>query len=289
MSKYPRTSIPSVISVRSIVTVWHFCLQHQTSAVDVHDHPEILYVEEGSHPISIDGVPMVLSAGQMVIYGPNAQHCGTIPSDAIIDIVSFEVDSTILDSFYNHIITLNSRQKAILSQLITIGTDLFDRLRYKYGFINIPLGADIQNFELQRLKNELELFLLDIYSCGQFSPQASGVSNTENAKATHFELFQQYLKSQLHRQLTMEQIADVLSMSTSSLTKLCQAQCGCSPMAYFIQLKIEAAKRMICQTTMNYTEIAEALGYTSVHYFSKQFKNKTGKSPSEFARSVLKK
>ena len=46
-------------------------------------------------------------------------------------------------------------------------------------------------------------------------------------------------------------------------------------MAYFIQLKIEAAKRMICQTTMNYTEIAEALGYTSVHYFSKQFKNKT--------------
>lgn len=289
MSKYPHTQLPSVLSVRAIVTVWHFCLQHQTSAEDVHNHPEILYVDEGVHFLSVDGKPMELSAGQMVIYGPNTLHSGPVPSDAHIDIISFEADSSVLEPFYNRIITLNSRQKAMLSQLITRGTDLFDRLRHKYGFVDLPLSADIQDYELQRLKNELELFLLDIYGSEQSAPLASGTSNYENVKATQFESFQQYLKAHMHTQLSLEQVSSALSMSPSALNKLCQEQCGCSPMAYFIHMKTCLAKQMICETTKNFTQIAEELGYTSVHYFSKQFKKETGKTPTEFSRSVLKK
>ena len=37
---------------------------------------------------------------------------------------------------------------------------------------------------------------------------------------------------------------------------------------------------------MNFTQIADALGYTSIHYFSRQFKKITGMTPSEYASSI---
>ncbi len=135
----------------------------------------------------------------------------------------------------------------------------------------------------------LELFLLDIYGSERSEPLAAGTTNYENVKAAQFDAFLRYLKAHIHLQLSLEQLSNALSISPSALNKLCQEQCSCSPRAYFIQLKIRLAKQMISQSTMNFTQIAEALGYTSVHYFSKQFKKETGKTPSEFSRSVQKK
>jgi YesN/AraC family two-component response regulator len=49
-------------------------------------------------------------------------------------------------------------------------------------------------------------------------------------------------------------------------------------------LKIKEAKRLIREGQMNFTEISEFLGFSSIHYFSKLFKKPTGKSPSEYAK-----
>jgi YesN/AraC family two-component response regulator len=51
-------------------------------------------------------------------------------------------------------------------------------------------------------------------------------------------------------------------------------------------MKIDTAKHMIRDRRMNFTQIAEALGYSSIHYFSRQFKKITGMAPSEYASSV---
>jgi YesN/AraC family two-component response regulator len=56
--------------------------------------------------------------------------------------------------------------------------------------------------------------------------------------------------------------------------------------AYFIQLRIKAAKAYIREGNYNLTQIAELLGYDSIHYFSRQFRTITGMAPSEYARSV---
>ena len=37
---------------------------------------------------------------------------------------------------------------------------------------------------------------------------------------------------------------------------------------------------------MNFTQISAHLGYTSIHYFSRQFKKIVGMTPSEYASSV---
>lgn len=289
MSKYPRTALPSVISVQSIITVWHFHLQNQSSANDIHNHPEILYVDKGQHALKIDGNLLVLEAGQMVIYGPDSLHCGPTPSNATIDIVSFEADSPLLAPYYNKVITLSTQQRAMLSQIITDGTDLFDRLRHKYGFIDLPRDAKIQDVELQMLKNRLELFLIDI--C--MNPECSQVSiiptNAENARQQQFQKMVDYMQANLSGQITLDELSQHLSISPSTVTKLCHDCCGQTPITYFIHLKISEAKRLICESALNFSQIASALGYNSVHYFSSQFKKETGQTPSEYAASIQKK
>ena len=51
-------------------------------------------------------------------------------------------------------------------------------------------------------------------------------------------------------------------------------------------MKINYAKQMLRQGELNITEIAEQLGYDSIHHFSKQFKSITGMSPREYAKSI---
>ena len=43
---------------------------------------------------------------------------------------------------------------------------------------------------------------------------------------------------------------------------------------------------MIREGEMNFTEIAAALEYSTVHHYSRQFKEKFGITPSEYAKLV---
>ena len=55
---------------------------------------------------------------------------------------------------------------------------------------------------------------------------------------------------------------------------------------YFRNLKVEQAKILIREGNYNFTEISELLGYSSIHYFSRHFKQATGFSPTDYARSI---
>lgn len=56
---------------------------------------------------------------------------------------------------------------------------------------------------------------------------------------------------------------------------------GESVQTYVIRSRIERAQHLLTHLGMNVTEVADALGYRDIFFFSRQFKQYTGKSPSE--------
>ncbi|WP_020617548.1 AraC family transcriptional regulator [Paenibacillus daejeonensis] len=56
---------------------------------------------------------------------------------------------------------------------------------------------------------------------------------------------------------------------------------GMSVQSYLIQTRIDRAQHLLMHAGMNVTEVADALGYRDIFFFSRQFKQYTGKSPSE--------
>lgn len=87
-------------------------------------------------------------------------------------------------------------------------------------------------------------------------------------------------------EITFHDICTEFSLSASVVKKLFSAKLGCGAMEFFSSLKIERAKQLIREDSRNITEIAEALSYSSVYYFSRAFKKSTGMTPTEYAASV---
>ncbi|AOM27815.1 hypothetical protein AL018_05015 [Enterococcus faecium] len=56
--------------------------------------------------------------------------------------------------------------------------------------------------------------------------------------------------------------------------------------SYFKELKMEKAKRLVLENELTYTEIADILGFHSIHHFSSAFKKYTGLSPSKYYLSL---
>lgn len=50
------------------------------------------------------------------------------------------------------------------------------------------------------------------------------------------------------------------------------------------ELRIQNAKNYLIQTNYDIAEVASAVGYNDLKYFSKLFKKTTGLNPSEFRR-----
>ncbi len=70
----------------------------------------------------------------------------------------------------------------------------------------------------------------------------------------------------------------------SYLSDLFSSVEGITIETYFIQLRIERAKEWMVYKDKNLTEIADLLGYSSVHHLSAQFKKHTGLTPSYFKK-----
>ena len=95
-----------------------------------------------------------------------------------------------------------------------------------------------------------------------------------------------YLEAHLGGHVTIEQVCRENLIGRSQLQKIFREQSGLGIIEYFSLMKVNAAKQLIRTNKMNFTQISEQLGYTSIHYFSRQFKKVTGMTPSEYASSI---
>jgi AraC family transcriptional regulator of arabinose operon len=80
---------------------------------------------------------------------------------------------------------------------------------------------------------------------------------------------------------TVGEMARRAALSRAQFTRRFVAQLGMSPAQYLIQSRIDRAHQLLTETGMTVTQTAAALGYTDVPYFSRQYKQRTGRTPSQ--------
>lgn len=80
---------------------------------------------------------------------------------------------------------------------------------------------------------------------------------------------------------TVESLAARANFSPRYFSKKFKEIIGKTIQTYVIDARIKRAEHLLYYTGMSVTEVADALGYNNVHFFSRQFKTYTGKSPSE--------
>ena len=113
-------------------------------------------------------------------------------------------------------------------------------------------------------------------------------SEHKNYKHRIVESVTQYIRQNLDRRLTLNEVAAAFSLSPNYLSQLFAKYAERGFVETITKEKIAAAKNMLAGGEMKIYEIAEGLGYESAFYFSKVFKKETGQSPREYMQQQMR-
>lgn len=97
-----------------------------------------------------------------------------------------------------------------------------------------------------------------------------------------------YIRTHLDSLITVNDLSDLIGIPLKRYTYLFTKLNGESPKKYINKMKIKVAKELLINTDKCMVDIAFAIGYDDVFYFSRFFKKNTGFSPSEFRLNLGK-
>lgn len=234
-----------------------------------HSMLELTYVDRGSIHSVADGQELVLNQGELAIYGPDQWHVQYADVDVAPSFltITFDVTGSELKPLLNRVISLPQSAMKILQQLLQ-EQDNVD-----------PYSGDMMLCLLQHLL----LVLLRYSGSTQVKLRTVNAVHSENAIIRNA---QQYITTHVRERLSVPVVAKHVDVSPSYLTALFHKNLQISPGDYIRRTKLQESKQLIREGNMNFTEIAAALQYSTVHHFSRQFKEKFGITPSEYAKSI---
>lgn len=294
MPDYVKTTLSEVFHIASLITVHYYEYMSDFSFQgEKHGFWEFLCVDKGEVEVQADDRKYLLKKGKLIFHKPGEFHSlranGVIAPNLVV--VSFSCDSPAMAIFENQVLAIDDTARNLLSQLIVEARHSFDGPFDNPAQLQLIRSAKQAFGSEQMIRLYLELLLIHLArTCenGQLADTVSPVKSLtrENNDAVLFNRIAAYMTDNLDQPLTIEDICKQNLIGRSHLQKLFRKQKGCGVIDYFLQLKITAAKQMIRDNHKNFTEIADCLGYTSIHYFSRQFKKLTGMTPSEYASSI---
>ena len=100
-------------------------------------------------------------------------------------------------------------------------------------------------------------------------------------------LAKQYIQSHIREDISLETVAEKVHLSHTYFSMLFKKETGRNFIDYVIWARMEEAKRLLAESQMPVSDIAEAVGYLDIRSFSKRFKKEVGITPSHFRKYHL--
>jgi AraC-like DNA-binding protein/quercetin dioxygenase-like cupin family protein len=288
---YVKTILKEEFNIKEIVTVHYFeFAKNYIYEGESHNFWEFVYVDKGEVEIMADTNGYKLNQGEIIFHKPNEFHNlwanGKVAPNLIV--ISFHCNSPSMAFFENKILSADDMDRKLLSKIVkeaknAFSSDLSVSELKKLEFRdNAIFGSE------QLIKIYLEEFLINLVRrdtsiTKEVRLSSSVKERSDNNMTTKIISF---LQDNINNNLTFEDVCKFSNMSKTNLKTVFKEKTGTGVIEYFKSLKIEEAKRLIREEEMNFTQIADLLGYSSIHYFSRHFKKATGMTLSDFAYSV---
>ena len=228
---------------------------------------DLLYIWSGKGNLRLNGKDYPLQRGTCFLFRPGDWTTATQDpaNPLVITYIHFDVTGE-PEIIPNHHRILQDRIhfESLLSQYVrlflvdTYGAEMEGKLILKQLMIHL-LRADQQEETQQKEEGE-ELQSQILYTIRE-------VAN--------------YVQQHPGENHTVESLAARANFSPRYFSKKFKEIMGQTIQSYIVETRIKRAEHLLHYTGMSVTEVADALGYNNIHFFSRQFKAYTGKSPSE--------
>lgn len=119
--------------------------------------------------------------------------------------------------------------------------------------------------------------------------QSTRQNNSQRDFPQTFMKLEQTLRQNLANQWTVEEMAALTGLGTTTFTEKVKKYTGFSPLNYLINIRISEAIKLLNRQEENVTDIALQTGFYSSQHFSTTFKKLTGYTPSDFRKRNITK
>ncbi len=287
MTEYKGVRLNDSIIIKKLYTVHYYEYSNEYRFTgERHNFWEFVYVDKGEVTVVADDKKYILNQGSSIFHKPNEWHNifanGVIAPN--IAIITFESDSDAMKFFENKIIFVGQEQKKLISKIVT---------EYTNGFSS-PLNDPYTNRLIrhkepvfaseQMLKIHLCELLISFIRSNSINSQKTMLNiNQDNSI---MNLLLNYMNENISKKIKLQELIRYSGTNRTTIENIFRENFGVGAIDYFIMLKIEYAKKHLRENNYNITQISEILGYSSIHYFSRQFKKTTGMTPTEYILSI---
>lgn len=289
-TKFEKTYLKNQLSINTIYTVHYF--KYGTNfhfPQEKHNFWELIFIDSGTAKVVAEKDTISLVQGQAYLHKPNQLHTVyTEDKFANSAVVTFDCSNRALYGISDKVLQFSDYQKDLLTRILSeTKAGYHDKLNEVFltkmtKKTSRPFGND------QIIKNCLEMLMISLVRDSEDFTILPVESPMEAYSGDTVKNIITILKNKLDsaQQVSLDELSISLGFSKSYIKALFKKKTGKSVLQYFIQLKIERAKKLLSQQKYTITEIADMLGFNSVFYFSRQFKLHTDMSPSEYVNSI---
>lgn len=243
-------------------------------------HPfwELVYVKEGTVGVSADERIYSLSAGDVIFHKPMEFHriWSEENSSPMLYIITFEAAGEKEKMLENLTLKLDEADIILLERCVDIGKKAF--VYNKGRIIQEVLDTKLS----QEYCNYLEIFMMSLISKGE----AEKLPIESSLSSRLFSEIVLFLRDNIEKKLSTEQIAERFFVSPSRIKKLFAKYSGLGVIGYFNNMKMLEAQKLL-RLGFTASETAEKLGFANQFYFSSVFKKIVGITPTEFKHNRI--
>jgi AraC-like DNA-binding protein len=109
----------------------------------------------------------------------------------------------------------------------------------------------------------------------------------KNSQLYRFAYVVKFVQENIANKLNVKQLSDLVCMSEPHFYRSFKREMGIAPMEYILIERIKLAKKLLCETSLNITEVCFKTGFNSLNYFCTIFKKQEQISPNKYKEMML--
>jgi len=239
---------------------------------------QLFYVSRGTMQIVRESEIQTVKSGEVIFRPPNQTSTMIYEknSELYLGIIDFICKDKAMEFFGTSPISLDQKERKMIGDIVKEASEFYK-------------DCDSNNLWPELISSSLEHFLIRLYGRmqGIFSFELQwNTCHTRNNISDKVNQINLILEKRRFENITIEEIASMMHESPNAMMKYYKKEMNESVIDHFLNLKLQTAMQLISESKMNFTEISEVLGFSSVNYFSKFFKKRTGMTLTEFSKQI---
>lgn len=259
--------------------IWQFDFH----CIDWHWHPEVEFVliEKGTMELLVGSERYTLGAGtgifinSQVIHRFEAAESVIIPNMVFSPYLLAPEDSLIYRDYIRPV--LDGAECLIFSADDPGQRKILDTMAAVFAVQETEKGCEIKTVELL-----LKLWRM-VYENMDFTEKTSGPLSSVRTQA-QLQIMLQYIHKNYPYQISLDDIAETVALSKSSVLGIFHKNIHTSPIHYLVDYRLKRAAKLLVTTQSSVSAIARDSGFENVGYFCRKFKEAFRVTPGEYRK-----